>query len=348
MKGAMIRGWVCLAILACALDGARGQTFDWEKVSSGGPGAFGRVAMAYDSHRGVVVVHGGDRSGGDSGGWFFNGATWEWDGRTWTKRSDSGPGLVYGAAMAYDPVRQVTVLYGGALDIDPETALTETWTWDGRDWTLASEDGPFARVHHTMTFDAALGGVLLHGGIGAPPPHYTLGASHLWDGEGWTEVAEAPPRRVYHKIVFDPAREVSWMFHGHFRPNTLETVIHKWNGGRWTPVRSGRGPRPRADYAAAYASARESVLMYGGSPDYLNEDLFDELWEWDGEGWSQLPMGTSPGGLAEANMVYDSKRDTLVLFGGKSGKDENGFIYSDGTWELPLRPAAAADWKIHR
>jgi hypothetical protein len=65
--------------------------------------------MAFDSQRGVVVLHGGrDLSNNEI---VFN-DTWEWDGTNWLLRSTSGPART-GHAMTYDSLRGVSVLHGG-------------------------------------------------------------------------------------------------------------------------------------------------------------------------------------------------------------------------------------------
>jgi hypothetical protein len=48
------------------------------------------------------------------------GDTWEWDGSQWSLPS-----------MAYHPLLQMVVLYGGWGDKGPET---DAWRWDGRAW----------------------------------------------------------------------------------------------------------------------------------------------------------------------------------------------------------------------
>ncbi|MEZ4365050.1 MAG: hypothetical protein R2939_02040 [Kofleriaceae bacterium] len=64
--------------------------------------------------------------------------TWRWDGTTWTEVSaataPSGRGR---HAMAYDPVRDRVVLFGGdPIYGSPNIgALADTWLWDGAAWT---------------------------------------------------------------------------------------------------------------------------------------------------------------------------------------------------------------------
>src|SRR5262245_54907431 len=66
-----------------------------------GPSAVGRHAMVFDESRGRIVM--------------YTGATWEWDGFTWTVPPNAGatpPGRLE-AGLAYNPGDQTTVLFGG-------------------------------------------------------------------------------------------------------------------------------------------------------------------------------------------------------------------------------------------
>ncbi len=54
-------------------------------------------------------------------------------GWTWTQQPVSGrPPARFGAGMAYDAARGVTVLFGGR---GCGIKCGDTWTWDGRQWS---------------------------------------------------------------------------------------------------------------------------------------------------------------------------------------------------------------------
>src|SRR5215204_1516745 len=71
------------------------------------------AAVAYDSTRNVLVIHGGLQSPNSK---FAE--TWEWDGSQWTRFTASNPGNREGALMAYDAAQMKTILFGGAIDLD--------------------------------------------------------------------------------------------------------------------------------------------------------------------------------------------------------------------------------------
>lgn len=87
-------------------------------------------------------------------------------------------------------------------------------------------------------------------------------------------------------------------------------------------------PGPRSGHALAYYSKRHVVAMFGGAS---NAGLATSLWTWDGTEWRCLADAGPPGRL-DAELVYDAKRDRLVLFGGRvrSGREQR--LLND-TWE---------------
>jgi hypothetical protein len=84
--------------------------------------------MVYDRARKSIILFGGGNEGG------FLEDTWLWNGATWVEQHPlhHPAGRAY-YGMAYDECRQQVILFGGQTywDVDP----TETWTWDGQDWT---------------------------------------------------------------------------------------------------------------------------------------------------------------------------------------------------------------------
>ncbi len=83
--------------------------------------------MAYDSVNQQLVVFGGATT---TGGAATDVLTYLFDVNLnqWSASNAPGPPGRYAAAMAYDPIREVVVLFGGAQMAAP---LTDTWEYDG-------------------------------------------------------------------------------------------------------------------------------------------------------------------------------------------------------------------------
>ena len=111
---------------------ALGDTWEFDgtnwsmRPTASAPASRSGHLMAYDRRRGVTVLFGGDLQSPYRG--FppeLGRDTWEWDGLNWRNRTPSvSPGATDVATMAYDPIRQRTVLVGE----------DGTWEWDGAVW----------------------------------------------------------------------------------------------------------------------------------------------------------------------------------------------------------------------
>ena len=134
----------------------------------------------------------------------FCSATWRWDGETWsvaldTSSSAPAPASRRRHAMAYDPLRQQVVLFGG----QPATGQTcdteadfcrDTWLWDGTGWTQGGQSAaapqPSGRVEAAMAFSPAHGRVVLFGGDTGNGPcddgsDRWCDAMWTWSGDAW-------------------------------------------------------------------------------------------------------------------------------------------------------------------
>jgi hypothetical protein len=89
--------------------------------------------MAFDTARGQAVLMGGYVYGPNG---FPLGDTWLWNGAEWTEYTGPGPTARSHHSMAYDPERDVIVLYGGYGG--GTTILGDTWEWDGEGWTCVA------------------------------------------------------------------------------------------------------------------------------------------------------------------------------------------------------------------
>lgn len=155
--------------------------------------------MVFDSARGRMVLHGqaGNAPTFD---------TWEYSAGVWVQvyAGSNGPRRS-GSAMAYDPTRMRTVLFGG---YDGVNSHAETWEWDGSTWSLRPvANPPPARFDHGMAFDPYGGGVMIFGGVTDPFFPTYLGDSYIWNGTSWVERTfhRTPSPRKGHRMVFSPA-----------------------------------------------------------------------------------------------------------------------------------------------
>ena len=208
-----------------------GDTWEWDGVDwvqrapASSPTGRWSHCMTYDSERQRVVLFGGLVS--QSG--VFSNQTWEWDGANWQLRTPvSSPGARAESAMAYDPVRQRTVLFGGFN----QNLLADTWEWDGTAWVVRPTTGVLVggRRNHAMAYDAVRQRVVLFAGEAGSP---MWDDTEEWDGNVWSQQSPAtsPTGRQKHAMAFDSNRQRLVLFGG--SPLTDQT----WTRGQFgTPA----------------------------------------------------------------------------------------------------------------
>lgn len=318
---------------------AYGDTWLWdgkswnEKLSVLAPPR-SRTAMAVDSLRGRVVLFGGAL------GTMLESClqdTWEWNSRSWILRQPTqSPPARMNHAMAYDEARNRVVLFGGSTDDGGQGVFADTWEWDGVKWEdRHPATAPSPRQRHTMAFDPVLRQVVTLGGMvgarGGNPAH-AMTDMWAWAGETWSELkpARVPPMGAGHGgLVLDPVTRGLTLFAG--RPDRETGTVDRWawDGRQWssTPMLPG----PRNDASVFHDSQRGRLVLFGGS--YATER--DDLWRWDGIGWTAGDERHRPPARSCAGIAYAPDTDTAVLFGGQTRTE----CLSD-TWSFD-----GADWR---
>jgi len=276
--------------------------------------------MAYDRHRRMVVLFGGNAYGA------MVSDTWEWDGSNWRSIAtlpSSTPSPRSGHAMAYDTVRRRVLLYGGT------TMGDDMWDWDGSTWRpiLVPVTGPGHLYSHKLVSDELRHKVVLYGGdyqcLACPGRDTTW----EWDGFQWTMVMSAsPPQgRMGHGMAFDRLRgEIVLVEGGRPTGGTWE-----WNGTRWVERNSG-GPSAANECGLAYDFAGQGLLLFGGGGNLWTN--FNDTWRWNGSQWTLLAPANVPQGRIAPGMASDRLRQRVVMFGGIIDTRPGWMPLAD-TWE---------------
>lgn len=98
-------------------------------------------------------------------------------------------------------------------------------------------------------------------------------------------------------------------------------------------------PSARLGPRAVFNDATQTGILFGGgtSVDLGTATAYDlaETWEWDGTRFIRRYPAHSPAGRQSHMMVYDSKREQIVLFGGRTATVElaDTWIYKNGDWQ---------------
>ncbi len=258
------------------------------------------AAAAYDAQREQVVLFGGMlddiiKAGEDTsqpaGIVFFSDETWLWDGTQWQEAEPAAKPIGrINHAMAYDPSRERTVLFGGR---DGSILLDDTWEWDGNNWhAMDPTSAPSLREHHAMVYDQNRGTIVLFGGhtTASGVPEY-VNDMWEWDGTDWTEISpagqNAPSPRGRATVVFNTFDERVVLFGGHDQSESFGDVW-QFDGTAWlsfgTPTPR---PEPRYGHGMVYHPYSGQSLIFGG---------WGEEQEYLGDAWLlgpdfQIPPG---------------------------------------------------------
>ena len=138
---------------------------------------------------------------------------------SWTKLPSSKPPPArHGHELVYNSRDAVTVLFGGRDHQASSGLLSDTWLWDGSDWTKETSiwPAPGAREGHAMSCFGPTGYdmVLVFGGQNLVGQ---LDDLWCWFGSVWLQVVKTgawPAKRADAQLAYDPLRMVAVLFGG--------------------------------------------------------------------------------------------------------------------------------------
>jgi hypothetical protein len=269
----------------------------------------------------------------------------------------TGPDARGGIACCWDPVREVTVAFGGgSWQSSGQSRHALTWEWNGSGWAQrATAAAPSGRRHAGMAYDPVRGVCLVFGGWSGG----ALTDTWQWDGAVWEQLA---PLHVpttngepflatdwnRGRVVLSPSGSATWEWNGtdwvqagsgatpgsnpiafDFERGKVASFagnVHwEWNGTTWTSL--GSTPVPsRTDHCVAFDTVRNRLCVFGG---VVAGNLAKDLWEWNGATWQQRPSAPAMAGRRHASLVFDQRRGRLVVTGGWGYPN-----YLADTWEF--------------
>ena len=290
------------------------------RPSNRGPG----FNMVFDQQRAVTVLFGGFHA--EPPDEYHWSDTWEYDGADWVRIvPDATPPGRVDHAMTYDSSRGTVVLFGGT---GSTSFLGDTWEYDGTTWTEVLPGlSPPLLSDSEMVFDSGRGIAVLFGvwGPGTPPL-----VTWEYDGTTWTSVTSpvVPERRSFHSMVFDPTTQ-SAMLHAGADIGGQRSDVWEYDGSVWSEVVQNDLESSDARFTTELVFDKRAgcVVRFGGSVSGPADEV-GGMHRFDGLGWVDLHPENPPPDRAHHRMVYDTVRQTVVLFGGLTA---NGV--SQDTWE---------------
>jgi hypothetical protein len=171
------------------------------------------------------------------------------------------------------------ILFGGG---DENQKLnTETWSWDGAEWTSISNSGPRGRAHFGFVYDDTHQQILLYGGYSDK----ILDDFWAWKNGEWQSINFPGPGPLSHLgMALD--RDGLIIFGGSSSTSTFSSLSDKtWKltNGTWSELNLEEHPSKRGSPTMAYDPERDKIVLYGGFAS--NRSELDDTWEWDGNRW---------------------------------------------------------------
>ena len=309
------------------------DTWEWDgaawtrQTPSTAPSPRAFAGLVFDPVRNRALLHGGTIL---SAPLTAASDTWEYDGTTWRRLSNTGPARS-SLAMFFDSTRGCAVAFGG-WDSN-FTIFGDSWLWDGQQWTRSNAAGPIPRYLTGAAYDTSRGrGVLFGGG-----DYYDLAPPETWewDGSRWLLAQWLPDlARSHHAMAHDGNAVIA--FGGLGRSGALSETL-RWSGAEWLVATTPLSPPPRANHTMAFDSRRRQVVLFGGDDGFA---LRDDTWLWDGSAWTAHTGAARPTPRRAPAMAFDRSRQRTVLFGGFDGGAPTDTWEFDGTsWSrsLPAR-----------
>jgi hypothetical protein len=276
--------------------------------------------LAFDIDRQALVLFGGYAADPRT---VLN-DTWEWNIKAgWRQLHPATTPPARGmTAMAYDQARHVVLMYGGRNtaggtmpcgEVGQDLCSTDTWTWNGTDWSQLHPDiNPYPFLP-TMTYDQS---------SDAPLVYSSSAETWSWNGAEWTvkasEAGRPDPHRSTPVMAFDPATRHVVMFGGFNHGAGDLNTMWSWTGQGWTSL--GTQAPFRILQAAAAADMDRRVLLGYQNP-YVKPPVPPiivaspaETWAWDGVRWTQLHPVHEPTAWVSA-MFADPKSHQVLLVG---------------------------------
>lgn len=337
-----------------------GDSLDWSQLEAQNPPSpRATTTTLYDATRDRLVFYGGKTSD-----------TWALplQGRlTWTLL-EPGDELTFPPrnlhAAVFDAARHRTLVYGGRVSRvsfarrNQLVLMNDLWglTLEPRpDWKQVHSDSlPPGRWGHSMILDPVSDQLIAFGGIersattGEDSATNALWRRPLAAGQEWSAVPatdSVPPARAMHSAVLDPVQRRMIVLGG---TRDREVLADVWalsldGAPQWTRLApAGDGPGPRFGHSAVYDAAGERMIVFGGDDGAAK---LNDTWQLSLAGepaWAPIPSSVRPPARMNATMVYDPRRQRLVLFGGhlQNGTGAEAARASD-TWILPLGEGAS-------
>jgi PKD repeat protein len=294
--------------------------------------------MAYDPALQGILIFGGynlSRYGPDNDTWLFTNGQWE----NLTPNGSIQPAARWAGLMAWDPVNQEMVLFGGRNN---GTDLNDTWVYGSTGWTqLFPTTQPSIRQTQFSVFayDPTLHADYLYGGVCflCFYPNYHNDSWTFVNGT-WTNITASVTGgpTAPNSGAWDAATGTIVAYDSNRTDCTGVASTMSFNGTAWNVTGTNSSPGPVEDGDGwVYDSLIGGMLFFGGVVSTGCTGT-GQTWSYVNGTWTNLTgkLSSSPTGRCCESMAYDPMQKVVVLLGGST----NTNAYVGDTWSFPAQP----------
>ena len=236
--------------------------------------------------------------------------------------------------LAYDPVNQGILLFGGGrnLVLSNDKFMGDTWLWRGGKWSLLGPlTSPSPRYYNSFATDTRRKRIVCwDGGDGTMRfGRHFPDQVWEWDGKNWNLIQPKifPKPRWQGAMTYDPVSGRVLLFGGTGGPffgSVPLDDLWEWDGKTWTEQK----PAPQQPWPLArgwgqrfvYFPKLRKCLLVGGAPSNTQKAFrFTDTWAWDGKTkrWARLHSnGSIPGfPVFLDSMAVDPVSQNMILVG---------------------------------
>jgi hypothetical protein len=212
---------------------------------------------------------------------------------------------------------------------------------------------PSPRSEISLAYDSKTDQVLFFGGVDVDPCWADC-PSLLWDtwiydvaANTWTQVEppSAPTPRDNTAVAYDAESDRIILYAGAVSDGKIfdyaprDTWVFDMKTKTWTQMKS-QGPAYSFGHSMVYDSESDCMIIFGG----VNVDAklaMNDTWAYDynTDTWTEMKPAVRPPARNFQSMVYDSKADRVIMWGGGAWTDAESdkslwvYDYNTDTWE---------------
>jgi hypothetical protein len=212
---------------------------------------------------------------------------------------------------------------------------------DGRTWAynfeknlwkdMKPDPSPVGRAGQGMVYDEESDRIIMFGGFGGrsiDDPLFSDTWVYDYKTNCWTQMnpKNSPSARMYFAMTYDSENDKVILWGGREKdPITDNSIwVYDYNKDTWESKENNGGPAKPLTYSVMVnrINAKDNIIFGGAILESVYKGtLTNETWSYTlkQNKWKQLSPEISPPPIADHNMAFDTKRNSILLFGGELG-----------------------------